>query len=366
MSAPGNGRTCAAADGGGSADPRELPARLPAACSARAVAVLDAAAGTGWSAAGTLAGVTVAVVEDGAMAASEGASAVLLDPATPAAVALAGELRRRRPGLPLIACGDAPAQGWCPDDRVAAAASVLERALALRQAVERSTWSAGGRGLSRERAELLARIRPGLLAALNDHLTVVLSHADMLASRLVDEDARGALERVRLAGRESGRLVRQAQGFAARRQAVRTDLAVLMPDRRALHAACCGVPAEIPLKAAKGPLWVDFPPAEADLLLLRLVLAAAHPALALELRDEGDDLRIAANGTVPPEREALWAMVVAQAGARGGRALRTAGGVEVVLPRDDDESERHDDLLPHRLAPGEEDDGGLEVSRRKR
>jgi hypothetical protein len=337
-------------------------------CASRAVAVLDDRAAADWGTAGIYAGVAVvAVRRDQALAACEGVSVALLDPAAPDSASLASALRRRRPGLPLISCGDGEVVGWCPDDCLGSAASEMERVLALRQAVERSTWSAGGRGLSRERAELLARIRPGLLAALNENLTVVLSHADMLASRLSGEAARTALDRARQIGRETGRLVRQAQGFAARRQAVRSDLAALLPDRRALLAACCGAPSDLPVTVDPGPLWIDFPPVEADLLLLRLVLAAAHPGLALELHDEGDDLRLIAKGTVPPEREALWALVVEQAAARGGRARRILEGLVVVLPRDDHDSERHDDLLPHSLAPNEEDDGGgLESTRCRR
>lgn len=332
---------------------------------ARVAALLPAESLADWNQAATQAAVVLEPLMDAtaAMAAAEMVAAVVIDAACPAAERLASDLGRRHPGLPVLVVSGQGAS-WGSEERIAPDATILERALALRLVVEDSLWFDAGRGLSAERAQLLARVRSGVLARLSEHLTVALSHADLLAPRLGAEGG-AVLERLRGLTADCGRLVRETQAFAGRRQAVRCDLAALVEGRRVLYAVCAGSShGELPATVAEGPLWVDLTPAKADLILLRLVRAGGHAELAMRVTASPREVQVELAAELAPDRESLWTLIADEVAAHGGRAERATALLRIVLPRDA-EADRQDDLLPHHLHAEGEGDGLVEAPHRR-
>jgi hypothetical protein len=180
---------------------------------------------------------------------------------------------------------------------------------------------------------------------------VVLSHADLLAARIADPAGSAALGAVRGATTVAGTLVRQAQSFASRRHAVPTDLAVLLPQRAPLYAAVAGL-AAVAISLPEGTSWIGVPPAEVDLLVMRLVLVAAVPGLALTVTSDTQQVVLAVRAPLPPEVMPAWTAIGEQASARGVHSEVRGESLCLVFQREVD-ADSHEEHLPHPARPGE-------------
>jgi hypothetical protein len=292
------------------------------------------------------------------------ASLVAVDGIWPAgAASVIGQVHRQRPGLPVVvlargSSADIPTaiDDWIDLDET----TPVELNLALRHAAERSGWTtAAARGRRSGRLELLGRIRAGILAGISEHLTVVLSHVDLLGPRLGDPAGRSALTAVRDAANACGSLVRQSQSFASRHQAVPTDLYAVLRDRQPLYAAMVGS-ALVQAAPLAEPLWVGVAPAETDLLILRLVLVANRADLVVTCPASGEDVVLSATAPLPAEHLPAWTALQEQAQARGVRAEVQGDRLCLIFHREPDAAS-HDEHLPHPARPGEHE--SLEDSR---
>ena len=292
------------------------------------------------------------------------AALVAVDSIWPAGVHRVIEtVHRHRPGLPVVvvARGSGTDIPTAIDDWIDLGDTTpLELNLALRHAAERSGWtSAVARGRRSGRLDLLGRIRSGILAGISEHLTVVLSHVDLLGPRLADPAGRSALSAVREATTACGVLIRQSQSFASRHQAVPTDLAAVVSERQPLYSALSNS-TPLPTSAPAAPLWVGVSPAETDLLILRLVLVANRADLVLACAADSDEVVLSAVAPLPADHLPAWAALQAQALARGVRAEVRGDRLCLIFHREPDAAD-HDEHLPHPARPGEHE--SLEDSR---
>jgi len=284
------------------------------------------------------------------------ATLVAVDGIWPAGVhSVIESVHRQRPGLPVVvlARGSSTEIPTGIDDWIDLSQTTpVELNLALRHTAERSGWSSAmARGQRSGRLDLLGRVRSGILAGISEHLTVVLSHIDLLGPRLADPAGRSALSAVREATSACGVLVRQSQSFASRHQAVPTDLAAVVRDRQPLYAALSGC-APIPTPAPAAPLWVGVSPAETDLLIMRLVLVANRADLALECTPVSNEVVLSATAPLPADHLPAWAALQEQALARGVRAEVRGDRLCLIFHREPDAAD-HDEHLPHPARPGE-------------
>lgn len=307
---------------------------------------------------------------DALSAALAAADVVALAENWPAGLAPVLELvRTRRPLLPVVvvsrsqgheAARRAVAQGaedWIDLDRESPLAIHLALSLPARPSMAPACGRmTGARRIRRHR--LLARLRPGLMTGLNEMLTVVLSHADLLQGRLGEGAVRSRLAQVSDEVQGVGQLLRQAHSFATRQQAVPTELVTHLQERLGLLSALVIAPVAF---EAGAPSWSAVGPAEVDRLFACSCLSLGPGALRIAIMQREREIAVVLRGTLGRRPDPAWLALARGAEEQGVRILPTDGGIDILLPRERDATGEVE-LLPH---PASKIDDSLEVAPRK-